>query len=121
MSARRLSLVALAALLVSCGRATEVEVLSRARSPDGLREATVEQHIYGPHLGGETPAIEVHIRSVQPDNKASGLVFQAPLERNTVSVEWLGANRLAVTHSSNVPVGSLSQSCDGVLVEHIAK
>lgn len=121
MFLRSLWLVALVVLLVSCSRTTEINVMARIRSPDGLREATVEEHVYGPHFGGEVPAVEVHIRQVQAADDADGLVFQASSEGNDVSIQWVDASRLVITHSSKVPVDLLNRSYAGVLVQLVAR
>ena len=101
--------------LASCRPGDEVEIVQVTRSSDGVHEASVEGHIYGPHFGGEVTGVEVHLRRLSEN--ASTLVFQAPSERNAVVARWLAPDRLQVSHSAAVPIGLVKSSHDGVVIE----
>jgi len=114
---RTFPLLIAALAMCACQRATEVEVLSSQRSPDGVRDAVVEEHIYGPHFGGEAPAVEVHIRKVVGPNSEAGMVFQAPSANGKVSVHWLSAQRLEVVHSTSQAPTVFQSVYDGIQVQ----
>ena len=113
-----LSPLNLALALSACNSGpTEVQLLQTAQSPDGIYSGTVEEHIYGPHFGGEAPAVEVHVRHVESPQEDGGLVFQAPEEGSNVSVTWLGPERLQITHSAGLPVSSMRSAFETVKID----
>lgn len=93
-------IVVLASLaLGGCSRDEPEVLLQRsASSPDGRYEARVEMHVYGPHFGGETPSIEVHVTAPGTSSSDADLVLSTLDENATVSVLWLSPSLLQVSY-----------------------
>jgi hypothetical protein len=95
--ARRLLIFTAATVLAACSRAPEVTVLSRTISPDGTYIAEVSEVVYGPHFGGESPAIEVWVAH----GGQSERVLQLPEEGNEVVPHWIGSDQLVLHFKGN--------------------
>jgi hypothetical protein len=84
----------------------EVQTITLASSPNGQYEARVEMRVYGPGIGGATPAIEVRIYEPKKDIAEGVLVFSTEELDGTV-IRWKDDSHLVVTHnrsgSVNVP------------------
>lgn len=94
-------------------RPLEVNELTTVTSPLRQYSAQVNEVVYGPHFGGETPSVEVWLS----DGKRSEVIFQAPEERNDVQLVWQSATRLKILHSPTVPVSMFKVSSLGVTIE----
>jgi len=88
----RLLIFTAATVLAACSRDPEVTVLSRTTSPHGTYTAEVREVVYGPHFGGESPAIEVWVaRGGQSEQ-----VLQLPEEGNAIVPRWIGSAQLVL-------------------------
>lgn len=85
------ALALLVALLVSASsRDLEVNVLSQVTSANGAYTAEVREVVYGPHLGGEAPAIEVWVSHAGQSER----VLANPEDGTEVLPRWVGPARL---------------------------
>lgn len=87
-------------------------VLSRATSPDGAWTAEVREVVYGPHFGGESPAIEVWVVR----NGRSARVLQLPEEGNEVVPRWVGSAQLVLRVKGSGVTTDVKASSLGVLI-----
>lgn len=102
-----------APLVCAYSQGPEVNVLSQVTSVNGAYTAEVREVVYGPHFGGEAPAIEVWVSHAGQ----SECVLQRPEDVTEVTSRWVGPAQLRIQVTGNQAAEHFQPASLGATIE----